>query len=99
MLLALLRAGGRQVVHYVKKTGAAPKCGDCGGKILGVSSKRPSEMKRLPACKRTVARAYGGVRCANCVRNRILRAFIIEEQKIVKKVLQEKLKSAKRTKA
>lgn len=41
---------------------------------------------------RTVARAYGGSRCAHCVRQRIVRAFLIEEQKIVKKVLLEKLK-------
>lgn len=41
---------------------------------------------------RTVSRAYGGSRCATCVRQRIVRAFLIEEQKIVKKVLLEKLK-------
>jgi large subunit ribosomal protein L34e len=38
---------------------------------------------------KTVQRAYGGSRCANCVRDRIVRAFLIEEQKIVKKVLKE----------
>jgi large subunit ribosomal protein L34e len=36
-----------------------------------------------------VRRAYGGSRCGNCVRDRIVRAFLIEEQKIVKKVLKE----------
>lgn len=30
---------------------------------------------------KTVTRAYGGSRCAGCVRNRIVRAFLIEEQK------------------
>merc|ERR1712166_1168582 len=30
-----------------------------------------------------VSRAYGGSRCAKCVRARIVRAFLIEEQKIV----------------
>jgi len=34
-----------------------------------------------------VSRAYGGSRCAKCVRQRIVRAFLIEEQKIVKSVL------------
>mgnify|MGYP003386422794 CR=1 FL=1 len=37
--------------------------------------------------EKTVSRAYGGSRCANCVKQRIVRAFLIEEQKIVKKVL------------
>jgi large subunit ribosomal protein L34e len=36
---------------------------------------------------KTVTRAYGGSRCATCVRNRVVRAFLIEEQKIVKKVI------------
>jgi large subunit ribosomal protein L34e len=38
---------------------------------------------------KTVQRAYGGSRCGNCVKDRIVRAFLIEEQKIVKKVLKE----------
>lgn len=41
-----------------------------------------------------MSRAYGGSRCAPCTRGRIMRAFIIEEQKIVKKVLLEKMKSS-----
>jgi large subunit ribosomal protein L34e len=36
-----------------------------------------------------VQRAYGGSRCGNCVKDRVVRAFLIEEQKIVKKVLKE----------
>jgi large subunit ribosomal protein L34e len=45
--------------------------------------------------EKTVTRAYGGSRCANCVRQRIVRAFLVEEQKIVKKVLAEKGRKAK----
>lgn len=30
--------GGRLVYLYVKKRGTAPKCGDCGSKMNGVSS-------------------------------------------------------------
>ena len=45
--------------------------------------------------ERTVSRAYGGSRCAECVRNRIVRAFLIEEQKIVKSVLKVKEKEKK----
>ncbi len=55
---------------------------------------RTKELRRLSGHERTVNRAYGGSRCAACVRERIMRAFIIEEQKIVKKVLAEKKKAA-----
>merc|ERR1712188_165807 len=46
---------------------------------------------------RTVHRAYGGVLSGKSVRQRIVRAFLIEEQKIVKKVL--KMQSAKESKS
>ena len=51
---------------------------------------RPIAFKNVAKRQRTVARAYGGSRCANCVKSRVVRAFLIEEQKIVKKVMQEK---------
>ncbi len=45
--------------------------------------------------EKTVSRAYGGSRCHACVKQRIVRAFLIEEQKIVKKVLADKSKKVK----
>jgi large subunit ribosomal protein L34e len=48
---------------------------------------RPHALKTLKQRERRVSRAYGGSRCAKCVRQRIVRAFLIEEQKIVKSVL------------
>lgn len=56
----------------------------------GLPALRPTAYKRLAKNKKTVHRAYGGSRCAACVRDRIIRAFLIEEQKIVKKVLKAK---------
>lgn len=50
---------------------------------------RPSEYKRISKRQKNVSRPYGGSRCATCVRERIVRAFLIEEQKIVKKVLKQ----------
>ena len=41
-----------------------------------------------------VARAYGGNRCGTCVRTRIMRAFLIEEQKVVKAVLKKQKQPA-----
>jgi len=63
--------------------------GDCGTKLAGIPSLRPREYATTSRPKKTVQRAYGGSRCANCVKDRVVRAFLIEEQKIVKKVLKE----------
>jgi large subunit ribosomal protein L34e len=40
--------------------------------------------------EKNVSRPYGGSRCANCVKDRIVRAFLIEEQKLVKQLVKQK---------
>merc|ERR1712078_433 len=91
--------GGKLVYHYVaKKSKAATD--PLNGQILnGVPVLRPAKGSKSQTNKkdRTVHRPYGGVLSGKNVRNRIIRAFLIEEQKIVKKVLklQEK-KSGKK---
>lgn len=77
---------------YVKKRAASPKCGDCGGKLNGIPALRPRQYSLLSKTSKSITRSYGGSRCASCVRNRIVRAFLLEEQKIVKKVLKTKAK-------
>jgi large subunit ribosomal protein L34e len=52
--------------------------------------------KNASKSDKTVSRPYGGSRCHKCVRNRIMRAFLIEEQKISKKLLAEKVKKSKK---
>mmetsp|Transcript_31523 Transcript_31523/g.91364 ORF Transcript_31523/g.91364 Transcript_31523/m.91364 type:complete len:121 (-) Transcript_31523:132-494(-) len=84
--------GGRLGVQYISKLAKAPRCGDCKTKILGVPALRPKEYMRISKRQKTVSRAYGGSRCATCVRERIVRAFLIEEQKIVKRVLKSQSK-------
>lgn len=92
--------GGRLVARYIKKAAAGPKCGvaNCNVRLQGLPRLRPAEYARLPKSQRTVSRAYGGSLCAPCVRDRIVRAFIIEEQKIVKQVLLEKARKNKAAK-
>ncbi|XP_037927421.1 60S ribosomal protein L34 [Teleopsis dalmanni] len=76
--------GGRLVYQYVKKNKTVPKCGQCKEKLKGIRPTRPCERSRLSKRQKTVARTYGGVLCHGCLRERIVRAFLIEEQKIVK---------------
>merc|ERR1711942_525747 len=87
--------GGRLVYHYKKKLGTIPKCGDCKVKLHGITPTRPCERSGMSKRKKTVERAYGGSRCHRCVRERIVRAFLIEEQKIVTKVLKAQALAAR----
>mmetsp|Transcript_64075 Transcript_64075/g.149212 ORF Transcript_64075/g.149212 Transcript_64075/m.149212 type:complete len:127 (+) Transcript_64075:75-455(+) len=90
--------GGRLVYQHQKKRPKGPRCGDCGATILGVPALSGYEYRRLKKREKRVARAYGGSRCGKCVRQRVLRAFLIEEQKCVKQVLAEKLSQQKEPK-
>ncbi|KAK9900661.1 ribosomal protein L34e [Cystobasidium minutum MCA 4210] len=71
----------------IAKVPTAPKCGDCGSKLAGIPALRPAEYSRLSKRQKSVSRAYGGSRCATCVRDRIVRAFLVEEAKIVKALI------------
>ncbi|KAH0512088.1 60S ribosomal protein L34 [Microtus ochrogaster] len=78
----LSRTPGNSIVYlYTKKVGKAPKS------ACGVRAVRPKVLMRSSKTKKHVSRAYGGSMCAKCVRDRIKRAFLVEEQKIVVKVL------------
>ncbi|KAK9471379.1 60S ribosomal protein eL34 [Dipodascopsis tothii] len=79
--------GGKLTYQHVKKTASRVKCGSCEMKLPGIPALRPRKFATISKPQKTVQRAYGGVYCAKCVRNRIVRAFLIEEQKIVKKVV------------
>ena len=87
--------GGKLIFQTLKKKAKGPKCGDCGKTLIGIPRLRPVEYRRLKKREKRVNRAYGGSRCASCVRNRVVRAFLIEEQKCVKQVLAEKQSQAK----
>ena len=88
--------GGRLTYQYIKKGPSFPKCGDCKIKLNGVVPARPREWSRMSRRLKTVNRSYGGSRCARCVRERVVRAFLIEEQNIVNKVLKAQSVTAKK---
>merc|ERR1712048_374571 len=79
--------GGKLVVMYAKKKTQVTKCGDCKRDLRGVPAVRPTKLARLSRRVKSVSRAYGGSKCSGCVRSRIIRAFLIEEQKVVARVL------------
>merc|ERR1712147_577719 len=67
-----------------------------GKKLQGVKALRPADMApgRSARRSRTVSRAYGGCVSAESLKRRITRAFLIEEQKIVAKVLKAQREAA-----
>ena len=56
--------------------------------LFQIKKLRSKAYKNVHKREKTVSRAYGGSLCGGAVRSRILRAFLVEEQKIVKKMTQ-----------
>eukprot|EP00700_Malawimonas_jakobiformis_P001405 EC721328.1.p2 GENE.EC721328.1~~EC721328.1.p2 ORF type:complete len:137 (+),score=40.75 EC721328.1:46-456(+) len=86
---AVRTPGGRLVAQYLSKRAKGPqnpKACECGGALQGIPHLRSVEYSRLSKRQKSVNRAYGGNMCASCVRDRIVRAFLIEEQTVVKLV-------------
>eukprot|EP00178_Gracilaria_changii_P025768 TRINITY_DN7925_c0_g1_i1.p1 TRINITY_DN7925_c0_g1~~TRINITY_DN7925_c0_g1_i1.p1 ORF type:complete len:128 (+),score=16.01 TRINITY_DN7925_c0_g1_i1:48-431(+) len=85
-------------VQYLSKRVGRPMCAEkgCDLRLQGVGAHRAVELSRIPKKNRTVARAYGGNLCAPCVRQRVLRAFLVEESKIVKRYAKEKEQQEKK---
>ncbi|KAG5641836.1 60S ribosomal protein L34A [Asterophora parasitica] len=80
--------GGKLVYHHLSKPATAPKCGDCGIGLPGIVALRPRQYARVSKTQKTVRRAYGG--------SSILRAFLVEEAKIVKKVIKSQAVAARK---
>ena len=77
-----MKTPGKLVLHYMGKKGKGPQCGS-GGEPAARRAGAPPEGVLAHAPKKV---SRGGSRRGVCVR-KIVRAFLIEEQKIVKKVL------------
>merc|ERR1712196_447027 len=71
--------GGKLVLHLIKKHTR-------GTGMQGVKVARPNDFRRLNASRRRVSRAYGGVLTGTEVKDRIMRAFLIEEFKRFKNI-------------
>merc|ERR1719440_2519064 len=52
--------GGKLAMQYITKKARGPKCGDCGGKIIGVPCLRPKEYHNISKRQKKITRAYGG---------------------------------------
>jgi large subunit ribosomal protein L34e len=82
--------GGKLVRQRIVKSTKGPICSDCRTKLAGLPHLKSADYTRSKQRQRTVSRCYGGSTCHACVKTRIVRAFLLEEQKAVKKVLAER---------
>merc|ERR1712066_428776 len=84
--------GGRLVAHYLKKKAKAPQTpmNTFITKLSGLKRIRPHDYKKAPRSSRRISRAYGGVLTHKAVRDRIIRTFLTEEVRLVKKAMATK---------
>lgn len=66
------------------------------GGLFQIKPARARQLSKMTRRLKRVTRAYGGCLSAAAVRERIIRAFLIEEQKIVARVLKAKSKAEKK---
>ena len=90
LIVTSIYVGGRLTIQYLKRR--------AGRSIAGVPRLRSPALRQLTVTKRTVARPYGGKLTHSEVRDKILRAFLIEEVKQMKRLMQQKEKSSKKSK-
>ena len=80
--------GGRLTVQYIKKTAKGPQSSIVGrARLSGLKKMSNANYSRATHNSRRIARAYGGVITPEQLKEKILRAFLIEEVKVVKNIL------------
>ena len=80
-------------IQYTPKKAKGPQEPEGGqqpGALAGIKQLRPKDFRRLPRRQRSVSRPYGGVLSHKTVRDKIVRAFLIEEVKLMKKIMSKK---------
>eukprot|EP01063_Lacrimia_lanifica_P003373 TRINITY_DN1179_c0_g1_i1.p2 TRINITY_DN1179_c0_g1~~TRINITY_DN1179_c0_g1_i1.p2 ORF type:complete len:137 (+),score=47.53 TRINITY_DN1179_c0_g1_i1:150-560(+) len=87
--------GGKLAVKRLKKRVAGPHAPKYLGhqRLQGTKALREGGRRgsyKAPKRHKTVSRAYGGLLMGGHLRDRIVRAFLIEEQKIVKAVMKKR---------
>ena len=93
--------GRRITIQYTAKKCKGPQEGVSGllpGPLAGIPHARPGAFRRLNHNARTVSRPYGGVLSHRTVKDKIVRAFLIEEAKLLKRLMAEKAGQANKTK-
>jgi large subunit ribosomal protein L34e len=63
--------GNRLATYYVKRSIKKPVCGVCGSFLQGMQHGSQDKLNKLSKTQRRPERAFGGVLCSKCSRERI----------------------------
>ena len=85
------------MLEHVKKLASRPKCGDCGDALQGMSTLRPREYAPSFQDPQDCSKSLVVLDVPTVSRKEIVRAFLIEEQKIVKRVLKDQQEKEQKT--
>ena len=61
----------KTVIHYKRRRPSKAICSACGTVLKGVPNVLPYKMKKMNKTERRPSRAYGGVLCSKCTREKI----------------------------
>lgn len=61
--------GGTTKLVYAKRKPSVAHCGRCGAQLQGIPRGTPGEIAKLAKTERRPERPFGGVLCANCLKD------------------------------
>jgi len=76
-------------ILYLKKKISPLACKNENIKLNGIKVSGVRKFSHFCRRKKTVSRAYGGNLSGRAVKEKIIKAFLIEEQKLIKKLLKK----------
>ena len=90
--------GGRLTIQYLAKKTNGVRAANTKEALPGIKHLRSPKYRKISKRKRTVARPYGGTLNHAQLKDRITRSFLIEEVKLIKRMVQQKESSKKKSK-
>ena len=82
--------GGRLTVQYMNKKVKGPQTFyKTKSRLTGLKKLKTSDLRALSKTQRRICRPYGGMLTPSEVKDKILRAFLIEEVKVVKELVKK----------
>lgn len=75
---------GKLVARLQKKHSKFHRCHECNAKLLSIARMRPAEFSRQKVSARRVNRPLGATTCGKCVKDKIVEAFLNDEERIVR---------------
>lgn len=77
-------ASGKLLNRRIKKYAKKHRCHECASVLSSIARLRPAEFSRQKVSSRRVNRPYGATVCGKCVKDKIIGAFLADEERIVR---------------